>query len=241
MTGARTTWADVERPRLVVVEGIMGSGKSTTVQYIASYLLSRNLPAEPVTEIVNPHPVRATDDLSHFYQPWIDVTAPELAERSLAKWRRFVELTRARETLPVVDGQMFHGDLTNLFVMDLGLDAIVCYSRALEDIVRPLGPLLVYLYQDDVEQAIRTIAARRGPDWVKYQVDWKLQAPYCRRLGLSGLEGLIALYKDYRALTDDLYAKLGLAKVAIESSGQTWPAYYERTVREVLPGETTRE
>ena len=118
--------------------------------------------------------------------------------------------------------------------MNAGLAALVDYSRALEDIIRPLTPLLVYFYQEDVEQAIRTISAQRGPEWVKYQVDWKLQAPYGRRLGLDGLEGLIALYQDYRALTDALFAGLGVAKLAIENSQQTWPVYYERIMREVL-------
>jgi len=85
-----------------------------------------------------------------------------------------------------------------------------------------------------VEQAIRAIAAERGQEWVKYQVDWKLQAPYSRRRGLSGLEGLIALYKDYRALTDELYARLDFAKLAIENSPQAWATYYQRIMRELL-------
>jgi hypothetical protein len=178
--------------------------------------------------------VRATDGLPHWYQPWLDVSPTELAERSLTKWRDFVEVTRAGHTVPVIDGQLFHGDLTNLFLMDARTAAIVDYSRALEDVIRPLTPLLVYFYQEDVEQAIRTISGQRGPDWVKYQVDWKLQAPYCRRLGLAGLDGLIALYKDYRILTDALFAGLGLAKLAIENSQQTWTIYYERIMREVL-------
>ena len=46
------------------------------------------------------------------------------------------------------------------------------------------------------------VGTQRGEKWVQYQVDWKLQAPHCRRLGLSGLDGLITLYEEYRALTD---------------------------------------
>ena len=74
------------------------------------------------------------------------------------------------------------------------------------------------------------VAAERGEEWVKYQVDWKLQAPYSRRRGLSGFDGLIALYKDYRALTDQLYGGLDLDKLAIENSQQAWETYYQRIV-----------
>ena len=108
------------------------------------------------------------------------------------------------------------------------------YCEATEEIVRPLTPLLVYFHQADVERAIRAIAAERGDEWVKYQVDWKLQAPYSRRLGLQGLEGLIALYKDYRALTDHLYAGLDLDKLTIENSQQAWETYYRRILDELL-------
>jgi hypothetical protein len=222
------------RPRLVIVEGIIGSGKSTTVGYIAAKLENAGRRAQAITEMARPHPVRATDGLPHWYQPWIDITPAELAERSLAKWRGFVGSTQAGDTVPVLDGQLFHGDLTNLFLMDAGSTAIVDYSQALEEITRPLTPFLIYFYQQDVDQAIRAIAAKRGQEWVQYQVDWKLQAPYSRRLGLSDLDGLIALYKDYRTLTDDLYARLGIAKLAIENSAQTWAAYNERILRELL-------
>lgn len=100
-----------------------------------------------------------------------------------------------------------------------------------------MSPLLIYLYQADVERAIRAIAAQRGDAWVKYQVDWKLQAPYSRRRGLAGLEGLIVLYKDYRELTDTLYVGLDLAKLAIENSHQDWPAYYQLISRELAQGD----
>jgi hypothetical protein len=215
----------------VIVEGIMGSGKSTTVRAIATSLERVGRPAQPILETDRPHPVRGTDGLPHWYEPWLDVTPAELADRSLARWRAFIEASRDGDAVSVLDGQLFHGDLTNLFLMDAGWRLMADYCRAVEEVVRPLNPLLVYLYQRDVERAIRVIAGQRGEAWVKYQVEWKLQAPYSRQRGLSGLEGLIALYVDYRRLTDDLFASLGLARLAIETSAGDWPAYHKRIHR----------
>jgi hypothetical protein len=221
---------------LVIVEGIMGSGKSTTMRFIAAILEGAQRRSQAIHERTGPHPLRATDDLAHCFQPWLDATAPELAERSLAKWRAFVGSVRASETVPVLDGQLFHGDLTNLFLMEAEPATIEQYIQAVATIARPLNPLLIYLYQRDVEEALRVICAERGEAWVKYQVDWKLQAPYSRRRGLVGLEGLIALYKNYRQLTDRLYAGLDLAKLAIENSDHNWPAYYGLISRELALG-----
>jgi hypothetical protein len=219
---------------LVIVEGIMGSGKSTTIRFIVTSLEQGNRQARPIPEAMMPHPTRVFGELAHRYQPWLDVTPAELAEQSLLKWRSFVDSARAFDTVHILDGQLFHGDLTNLFLMEAGSPMIAEYVRDVEEIIHPLTPLLIYLYQEDVERALRATAAQRGDAWVKYQVDWKLQAPYSRRRGWGGLEGLIALYKDYRELTDELYAGLDLAKLAIENSRQDWPVYYQRISRELV-------
>ena len=214
--------------RLVIIEGIMGSGKSTTARWIAARLEESGLRALAITERVEPHPVRGTDGLDHWFQPWLDITIEGLVERCLAKWRSFVVQAQATETIYTLDGQLFHGDLTNLFLMGASPKAIAKYCETVADIARPLAPLLIYFYQADVARAIRTIAAERGEEWIKYQVDWKLQAPYSRRLGLTGLDGLVALYKEYRALTDELYSRLDLPKLAIDNSQQKWDVYYQQ-------------
>jgi hypothetical protein len=165
--------------RLVIVEGIMGSGKSTTARWIAAQLEAAGLRALAITERVEPHPVRGTDGLDHWFQPWLDVTAAGLADRSLAKWRTFVADAQAAGTIHTLDGQLFHGDLTNLFLMEA------------------------------------TPAA---------------MAKYCK----TGLDGLVALYKDYRALTDSLYSGLDFRKLAIDNSQQAWGAYYQQIHAQVI-------
>jgi hypothetical protein len=91
--------------------------------------------------------------------------------------------------------------------------------------IKPLRPLLIYFHQEDIDEAIRAIGAERGDAWVRYQVDWKLRSPYALRHGLTGLEGLIDLYRDYRRLTDRLYRSLDIPKISIENSGRDWARY----------------
>ncbi|MGO4392465.1 hypothetical protein AB4Z46_14055 [Variovorax sp. M-6] len=211
--------------RLVIVEGIMGSGKSTTMRFIAKSLQDANRPALPVHERTDPHPVRATDEFEHWFQPWLDTTPAQLAARSAARWASLVEASLADGTIRIMDGQLFHGDLTNLFLMEADSATLSGHVRAVAKTIAPLKPLVVYFRQEDVEQALRTVCEERGADWVAYQVEWKLAAPYSTQRELMGLEGLIALYRDYRRLTDELFERLPLDKLAIENSKQDWPAY----------------
>jgi hypothetical protein len=218
---------------LVVIEGIMGSGKSTTMRRVAQALEAANRVALAVHERADPHPVRATDELQNWFEPWLETSADRLAGRAIARWRDFADEVRRGAAVPVLDGQLFHGDLTNLFLMEASFDDMAAYCETLAQIIGPLRPLVVYLRQDDVARAVRIVGAERGEAWVKYQVDWKLKGPYAVRRKLAGLEGLIALYQDYRRITDALFERLGLDKMAIENSGREW-ARYDRQVLERL-------
>jgi hypothetical protein len=214
--------------RLVIVEGIMGSGKSTTVLRIAERLQAAGVSALGITEGTSPHPIRFDWDV-----PWADMPATQLANSAVARWRAYANAAAMSERITVVDGQLFHGNLTSLFLLDADIALIRGYVQDVLTAIKPLRPLLVYLHQHDVERAIRTIAAERGDAWVTYQVEWKLASPYAVRRGLAGLEGLIALYRDYRRLTDQLYAELDVPKISIENSGQEWAAY-EATIDAIL-------
>ena len=221
------------RHRLVIVEGIMGSGKSTTMRRVAQAFDDAKRPARAIHERTDPHPVRATDELAHWFEPWRDASADQLAARAAARWQRFATAAQHDDVVPVLDGQLLHGDLTNLFLMEASSDEIAAYCDRVAEAIAPLGPLVVYFWQQDVAHAIRTVCAERGDAWVKYQVDWKLKAPYATRRQLAGLEGLIALYQDYRRLTDALFERLALDKIAIENSGRDW-ALYDRQVLQRL-------
>jgi hypothetical protein len=218
-----------DRRRLVIIEGIMGSGKSTTTRNIAHRLEALGIPAIGITEGVEPHPIRFDWDL-----PWTGMPPGELAKSCITKWRSYVDSSLNAEHISIVDGQFFHGNLTSLFLLGADKDVIFTYCRDIVVVIKPLRPLLVYFYQDDVESAIRAVSTQRGEKWVSYQVNWKLESPHAKRLGLVGLDGLIALYREYRSLTDQLYADLDIPKVSIETSRHEWAKYDDIVIRTLL-------
>jgi hypothetical protein len=159
--------------------------------------------------------------------------ATHLAKSSAARWWAYANSASMSESITVVDGQLFHGNLTSLFLLGADMALIRGYVHDVVAAIKPLRPLLIYFHQDDIDRAIRTIGAERGDAWVTYQVDWKLASPYAVRRGLAGLEGLIELYRDYRQLTDRLYTELDIPKISIENSGKEW-AKYEATIDSTL-------
>ena len=207
-------------PRLVIVEGIMGSGKSITTLNMAQRLNASGIAAVGVTEGTEPHPIRFDWDV-----PWSEMPPSQLAKSSVATWKTYADSAVLENRISIVDGQLFHGNLTSLFLLEGEPGMIAAYCRDIVLVTTPLRPLLIYFHQTDVDKAIRLIGKERGEDWVNYQINWKLESPYAKRRGLMGVEGLISLYREYRTLTDQLFDNLDIPKISVETSGRDWAAY----------------
>ena len=217
----------MDRPRLIFVEGIMGSGKSTTARWLARLFRRAGVPARPVPE-ARPHPTNVFRSLPHWQQPWLDLTADELMTRSYANWQAFVETAHSDPRIFVFDGQLFHGDFTCLFLMRCPPQVLHQYAQTVLELAKPLDPTIIYYYQADVAQALDRISAQRGQGWVEYQVSWKVPSPYGQKHRLAGMDGWKQLYKDYRQLTDMCFQTLAIPKMAIETSAGAWSSYQRR-------------
>jgi hypothetical protein len=217
----------MKRSRLIFVEGIMGSGKSTTARWLARLFRRAGIPARPVPE-ARPHPTNVFRTLPHWKQPWLDLPAEELMARSYANWQAFVARAFLDRHIFVFDGQLFHGDFTCLFLMNCPPQILQQYVHTVLQLAQPLHPLLIYCYQTDVAQALDRIGAQRGQGWVEYQVTWKVPSPYAQQRGLAGIDGWKQLYQDYRQLTDTCFQMLTIPKIAVETSAGKWSSYQTR-------------
>jgi thymidylate kinase len=243
-TVSPTPGTDLSRPtRLVIVEGIMGAGKSWTGQWLARELgrhgIESRFIAEGRTREGEVHPLRVATTLAHPRAPWRELTVQEYVDRSLAMWRAFVEDAQSSSRVTVCDGLLFHGNLTDAMLMGAAPSALADYVTQVARTARPLAPALVYLRQLDVAAALRRVSQQRGPTWVNYQVDWKLASPYAERRGLRGYDGLVELYRAYVPLCLDLLDRLDLPKLVLERDGD-WPQV-RRAVRTFLQLEDLKE
>lgn len=197
----------------------MGSGKSSTATFISLQLQWNGYRNRYIFEGEYPHPTKLVDHIPPPKTPEIYI------EKSLEKWQQFVRTAQNNETVHVFDGQLFHGDMTEIMMMNAKDHLISQYIESLIDIVKPLLPTLIYFHQENIERAMRKIFAQRGHGWEHHQVEWKTNMPYCKARGLHGSQGLIQFYRDYRAFTDRLFSNIKIKKIDIENSTGQWPVY----------------
>lgn len=216
--------------RFIFVEGIMGSGKTTTAWFLTEQLQRYGVAArfllEGPTAQEPEHPLRVATELPHPNGVWLDVTVQQYIERSLQKWHTFAREARQAATVTACDGLLFHGNMTDLMLMNASPEVLHTYVAQVIESIADLNPVVIYFSHPDIARALRRICDARGSEWEAYQVNWKVLSPYGVERALHGFDGLVQLYQSYCALCEDVFAQLTLPKLAIRNEGN-WARYYE--------------
>ena len=214
--------------RLVIFEGLMGSGKSTMATQTALALQKRKIPYRYHWESEMPHPVktRARKGEGVF-------SAEEQIENSLAKWSAFVAHAQKAKRVTIFDGQLFHVNVTNVLKANGSHDQVKAYICQLVQIIQPLKPRLVYFYQEDVAKALQKVGKQRGQEWLEKMARDKNESEFGKANGLEGVSGLVTFCEMFCALTRELTDSLDMHTLAIENSEGDW-ANYEKQIFEFL-------
>lgn len=220
--------------RFIFVEGIMGSGKSTTAWFIAEQLQQRHIAARFMLEgptYEDPtHPLRVATDFAHPNAIWQDLTIDEFIEVSLRKWRAYVAEAQQTGVTTVCDGLLFHGNMTDLMLMNAEPQVLQNYVGQVLSILQNLKPIIIYFQHKDLVHALRAICEERGSDWETYQVNWKTGSPYGVQHRLQGFEGWVQLYKDYSKLCNDMLTQFTQPQLIIRNEG-AWSEYYQEIMQ----------
>jgi thymidylate kinase len=221
----------MNRTKLILIEGLPGSGKSTTAHHLSRHLTNTGIPNKWWYEEEKGHPVYIYKDhqsAQNIIKELSEGQYIEVIEKALDQWRDFASyLKKTNETI-IIDSCLF-GYLTwSLFPFDVSKEMIQMYTSAIEKILKPLHPCLFYFYQDDVHQAMRKICNRRGDTMEQHFVQSATQSIYGKKRDLRGFDGMVRYWKDYRSITDDIFKKLTMSKLAIENSGGKWDSYFHQ-------------
>ena len=209
-----TTYHRGRTPRLILLEGMPGVGKSTAAQVLTRALQAEAIPARWWYEEQRAHPIfgfEAPTDVRVVVDELRRGRFEPVIVRALARWSAFVEFLQEHEPVAIVDGCLL-GYLTwTLFWADAPWDLTVDYVRAVATCLGPAMPAVIHLRPMDVEACWADVRRRRGEVWITAAITRNIdRGPRCRRLGLAGFSGLISYWSEFLQLVDALQDQLAV-------------------------------
>lgn len=170
--------------RLIIVEGLPGTGKSTAASIIAEALRVSGKKVVCIDEGAPNHPA-----------DYADYDFPDFATEKrliLNKWRTFVSQAD-RNTIYVFNCVFLQNPMCET-MMRFGFDLETSrkYIAEIAQIIKPMKPIIIYINKRDVRATIDKVKGERGKDWLNAVIDYHINQGYGREQGLQGYDGYIS-------------------------------------------------
>jgi hypothetical protein len=195
----------MQKMKLILVEGLPGSGKSTTAHLLTRQLRLQGYDARWYYEQQTPHPLpyRAAQGVSEFVQA------------SLHDWRRLARQASEEEGITVLESSFFQHALLELLAHDVDARTLDAYLGARQELLERLEPKLIFLHREDVAAAANEVCRARGESWQEHFVRVATHNPYSRRHDLTGLAGATEFMRRYQDLCGRVLGRLELEYLTV--------------------------
>jgi hypothetical protein len=210
--------------QLILIEGLPGSGKSTTAQWLCHVLEAMGAGAEWWHEQDAAHPVYRYDALQDATRSGHAVC---LAHHAAARrrWQAFAEERTRAAGLSILESSFLQSPVTSIQMCGGSVDEMRRHIADTVSMLAPLKPLLILLGQQDVEAVYRGLKRHRGPEFEVFLFDVLRTMPFGAAYAADARAGVIELLRAYAGAVDDLVGDVPFDTVRVDVSGGRWDDY----------------
>jgi len=221
----------VGAPRLILVEGMIGAGKTTTAGYLADWLSRRGEDVRAFDEGAADHPIRTrrVDEL---------LAAPAPGDPGVyaaGQWRRLAERCLRDEQTIILESIFLQNSVMPAFIDGAPAAAVTDICAEIQRQAAPAEPFLVYLRPIDIAAAIARVHEARGEPWSSRNVAYVQDCPWARRRNLRGRDAVVRLYQAWDPVVSELFDRYPFGKLMVPDPHHDWPASLRAICAAVRP------
>ncbi|MEC0094186.1 hypothetical protein [Paenibacillus macquariensis] len=152
------------RHKLIIVDGIPGSGKSTLSEMISNELNKQEIKNIFYHELTKDHPLFIHERKFTTFEDQGE--ANYYFNRVVELFNRFVDLHKNEPEIIIIESILFQDTLSFAYNMGMERPKIEELFNLLVDILNRLNPVLIYIYQLDVRINWEMMGEIRGVEWI---------------------------------------------------------------------------
>jgi hypothetical protein len=220
--------------RLIAVEGLPGSGKSSLSQALAVASKENRNDVRWYSELEVNHP------LACIYEAERDRTVDGYVSRCGEIWRRSLRSHEEGETAVIVEAWLLQGPIFGLLLANMDpLEIIEGMCRLHAHLEKAI---FVYLTQHDVPAAVDHFCASRGETMRAFYISRNDVSPFARARGVSGFDGLVRFWTDHRDICDAVLERVAHPRVVQDVSDYEWKGITNQVIAKLglQPVDTAR-
>jgi len=217
--------------RLILVEGMIGAGKTTTAGHLADWLSRRGEDVRALDEGAADHPIRTrrVDEL-------LAAPAPDdPGAYSAGQWRRLAERCLRDEQTVILESVFLQNSVMPAFIDGAPVAAVTDICAEIQRQAAPAEPFLVYLRPVDIAAAIARVHEARGEPWSSRNVAYVQDCPWARRRNLRGRDAVVRLYQAWDPVVSELFDRYPFPKLMVPDPHHDWPASLRAICAAVRP------
>lgn len=205
--------------KLIIIDGMPGSGKTTCATMLSEQLSSWNISNRCILELEEKHPLFIEGYQFTSFED--EGQANVFIDKLQSLFRDFVqERLVSPQDITIIESVLFQDAISCAYHMGMNPDMLLNFSSSLQEILSPLEPLLIYFYQVNVEGQWRFICSVRGNQWgpVSLHTD-------------EDFKEAAELWGGSQAFVRRIIDAWDIPKLIIENTDYSWDDYTERMIR----------
>jgi len=167
----------------------------------------------------NPHPIDCTQ-----------LKLKELARKLPSIWSAFVAQALLEDDVLIIESRLWQNTLLFMFMSEYPIDEILDIHKMVWEELNPLNPVLIYLYQDDIQIALERLYTLRNKDLIEKDIQTTSRYSWFQSRGLNDLSGWVQFFKEWQAVAAHLFRNWPYSKIKVTNPHDDWGHAYQEMV-----------